>query len=86
MKNLLPLVCAPIGRPGSSLDLATVVDIDMCHWSHYCAILACCLNHPILFDECLGHDSINVYKFNLRAAFIILMLVVESNDELISEI
>jgi hypothetical protein len=28
MKNLLPSVCAPIGRPGSSSDPAAAVEID----------------------------------------------------------
>lgn len=51
MKNLLPSVCDPIGRPGSSLD-PTAVEIDRVAISS----ATCCLNHHHSFEECLGHE------------------------------
>ena len=43
MKNLLPSVYALIGRPGSSSDPATAVDIDMCLLVPL-LLHTCCLN------------------------------------------
>ena len=55
MKNLLPSVCTPIGRPGSSSDPAAVENWTV--WLLVSLLLyTCCLNHHHSFEECLGHD------------------------------